>query len=243
VSQNQFTKQDISYGGEYYKKIVSKSNGLFYTKNINRPLAWFFTKIFYRISPNTISLSAFFVLIFALVFFQEVDNYKEAVMLYLLVALNYVLDSVDGQVARLTGQGSAVGEWLDHSLDAIRLVLVNAFLINLIFNNSQIDFPSFFIFFCIIGQVGLYVAGILREKILKVDVSSDIKNSKSYSKLVFLALTPADYGIFIMLFILTANPDLLAIAYMAYGTYKIALLAASMFVIFKAGKKMHKVSQ
>jgi phosphatidylglycerophosphate synthase len=38
----------------------------------------------------------------------------------LLLALGYVLDSADGQVARLSRRGSPAGEWLDHVVDAIR---------------------------------------------------------------------------------------------------------------------------
>lgn len=37
-----------------------------------------------------------------------------------LLAAGYVLDSADGQVARVTGTGSMAGEWLDHVIDAAR---------------------------------------------------------------------------------------------------------------------------
>lgn len=37
-----------------------------------------------------------------------------------LLALGYVMDSADGQVARTTGTGSPAGEWLDHVVDAVR---------------------------------------------------------------------------------------------------------------------------
>lgn len=38
----------------------------------------------------------------------------------ILLAAGYVLDSADGQVARVTGTGSMAGEWLDHVIDAAR---------------------------------------------------------------------------------------------------------------------------
>ncbi len=38
----------------------------------------------------------------------------------LLLVLGYAFDSADGQVARLTGTGSAAGEWLDHIVDATK---------------------------------------------------------------------------------------------------------------------------
>jgi phosphatidylglycerophosphate synthase len=42
-----------------------------------------------------------------------------------LLALGYALDSADGQLARLQGSSSKQGEWLDHTLDAIRLPAVH----------------------------------------------------------------------------------------------------------------------
>ena len=38
----------------------------------------------------------------------------------LLLASGYVMDSVDGQLARLRGGGSVRGEWLDHTVDAFK---------------------------------------------------------------------------------------------------------------------------
>ena len=45
------------------------------------------------------------------------------VVVALLLALGYAWDSADGQVARLRGGGSVAGEWLDHFVDALKLVL------------------------------------------------------------------------------------------------------------------------
>ncbi|WP_317983393.1 CDP-alcohol phosphatidyltransferase family protein [Microbacterium hominis] len=41
---------------------------------------------------------------------------------WLLLAAGYAWDSADGQVARLRGGGSLAGEWLDHVVDAAKLV-------------------------------------------------------------------------------------------------------------------------
>ncbi len=37
-----------------------------------------------------------------------------------LLAAGYVMDSVDGQLARLTGSGSRSGEWFDHTVDCFK---------------------------------------------------------------------------------------------------------------------------
>ena len=42
-----------------------------------------------------------------------------------LLALGYLMDSVDGQLARLRGQGSLAGEWLDHTVDCVKTCLVH----------------------------------------------------------------------------------------------------------------------
>ncbi|MBK8460629.1 MAG: CDP-alcohol phosphatidyltransferase family protein [Micropruina sp.] len=47
------------------------------------------------------------------------------VLVALLLALGFVLDSADGQLARLRGGGSGAGEWLDHVVDAARTCLVH----------------------------------------------------------------------------------------------------------------------
>jgi len=228
-----FDKCELAYGGENYANIVKKANGLIYTKYINRPIAWFFTQRLYFISPNAISMFAFLLLLSSLIIFNNVNSNREALILYVLVVLNYVLDSVDGQVARLTKRGSPLGEWLDHSLDAIRLILVNIFIINIILNSKVESVPIIVLFSCLVGQVGLYVVGLLREKILKLNISQEIKASSNYGKVIYFLLTPADYGVFITIFILSANPVLLAYIYVFFGIYNILLLIATMILIFR----------
>ena len=42
-----------------------------------------------------------------------------------LLVLGYALDSADGQLARLRGGGSMQGEWLDHTVDSLKVVVVH----------------------------------------------------------------------------------------------------------------------
>lgn len=42
-----------------------------------------------------------------------------------LLALGYALDSADGQLARLQNSSSVQGEWLDHTLDSVRIPAVH----------------------------------------------------------------------------------------------------------------------
>ena len=43
----------------------------------------------------------------------------------LLLATGYALDSADGQLARLKGGGRPAGEWLDHTVDMAKTVMLH----------------------------------------------------------------------------------------------------------------------
>lgn len=47
------------------------------------------------------------------------------VVVALLLVLGYALDAADGQLARLRGGGSLSGEWLDHMVDAVKVVALH----------------------------------------------------------------------------------------------------------------------
>ncbi|TKB46464.1 CDP-alcohol phosphatidyltransferase family protein [Ferrimonas sediminicola] len=227
---------DLSFGGESYQKIVTKGNGLPYTKYINRPVAWFFTQRLYKVSPNLISLSAFLFLLIGLVAFYMPENKLDCLLLFFVLFINYALDSTDGQVSRLTGKGTKLGEWLDHSLDGLRIIIVNVYLILVVVNTIEFPSVSPVLFLCLISQVGLYIVGTLRQKVLNVDIAKEIRNS-SRGKLATLILLPADYGVFMFLFLIASNPKLLYSVYSLYGLYNFGLLVVTMITIFVSQMK------
>lgn len=101
-----------------------------YTRWVNRRVARVFAASFSRIgaTPSMVSvlsivftglgLAAFLVL-------QPVSPALAGLSAAVLLAVGYALDSADGQLARLQGSSSLQGEWLDHTLDAIRLPAVH----------------------------------------------------------------------------------------------------------------------
>jgi phosphatidylglycerophosphate synthase len=48
-----------------------------------------------------------------------------AVSVTVLLQLGFAFDAADGQLARLTGTGSPAGEWLDHVVDAARILVLH----------------------------------------------------------------------------------------------------------------------
>jgi hypothetical protein len=75
-----------------------------------------------RVTPNQLSFGALMLGLGAAACFRRTELVAGAVLYH----LSFVLDCMDGKVARLTGTGTAFGGWLDYVLDRIR-VLVCAF--------------------------------------------------------------------------------------------------------------------
>ncbi len=75
-----------------------------------------------RITPNQISLAAFLVGCGAAWFFFQGDSFS-LWMGALLFHFSFVLDCMDGKIARLKGTGSVFGMWLDYMLDRVRVVI------------------------------------------------------------------------------------------------------------------------
>ncbi|MFC4077474.1 CDP-alcohol phosphatidyltransferase family protein [Salinithrix halophila] len=77
-----------------------------------------------RITPNQISVLAFLVGIFSAYFFYLGDP-TSLVTGAVLYHISFILDCMDGKVARLKGNGSVFGMWLDYMLDRVRVVITS----------------------------------------------------------------------------------------------------------------------
>lgn len=99
-----------------------------YSRLVNRPLgrvtaAWLNTL---RVTPNQATVlsatcSAAGIAVLVLV----PPHWWSGLLVAVLLASGYVLDSVDGQLARLRGGGSKAGEWLDHTVDTFKTLGVH----------------------------------------------------------------------------------------------------------------------
>lgn len=74
-----------------------------------------------RITPNQITWGALILGLVAAACFVKGDWYW-LIAYALLYHLSFILDCMDGKVARLTGQGSVFGAWLDYIFDRIRVM-------------------------------------------------------------------------------------------------------------------------
>lgn len=75
-----------------------------------------------RVTPNQISLGAFLLGCVAAWFFFRADPVSLCIGA-VLFHFSFVLDCMDGKIARLKGTGSIFGMWLDYMLDRVRVVV------------------------------------------------------------------------------------------------------------------------
>ena len=74
-----------------------------------------------KVTPNQVSLISFAVGLLAAAAFWQGDH-PALVVGALLYHISFVLDCVDGKIARLKGTGSVFGMWLDYSFDRYRVL-------------------------------------------------------------------------------------------------------------------------
>jgi len=96
-----------------------------YSRFVNRRMGRFLAAVAFHagLTPNAVTaISAAFsaagIALLALVS----PSWPMGAAVTVCLVVGYALDSADGQLARLRGGGSPAGEWLDHMVDATKVV-------------------------------------------------------------------------------------------------------------------------
>ena len=100
----------------------------FYMRAVNRRLGRLIAAVAARLGRTPNQMTAISGLLFlagmaVLVGFDP--SVPVALSVTVLLQLGFAFDAADGQLARLTGTGSAAGEWLDHVVDAARILVLH----------------------------------------------------------------------------------------------------------------------
>lgn len=115
---------------ESYRQLAAAQKGRgrgapAYSLYVNRPFGRVFAAAAHTmgLTPNQVTfISAVFTTAAVVVLAVAPASVSLGLVIWLLLAIGYALDSADGQVARLRGGGSPAGEWLDHVIDAFKAV-------------------------------------------------------------------------------------------------------------------------
>lgn len=124
----------------------------------------------------------------------------------------FAFDSADGQLARLRGGGSPVGEWLDHVVDAVKSCLLHSAVAISIYRfepdrrGAVLLLPLVFL----TAYVTLAFASMLRDQLIR---GRGAAAPGGDSVLRGVLLLPVDYGTLCLAFLLLGAPTAFIVTY------------------------------
>lgn len=196
-----------------------------YSRWINRPLGRVFAAgaATLGIGPNTVTLLSAVTTAAGLVLLVVAPvSLATGVGVAALFVLGFALDSADGQVARLTGSSSPAGEWLDHVVDAGKMVAVHAAVLIALWRDEVapgwLAVSLGYQFVSVVFFAALTLFPLLRR--------GEPAATGSPSTVRSVALLPADYGILALAFVLWGAQPVFLVAYAALFTATTVIAAA-----------------
>ncbi|SDD57185.1 CDP-alcohol phosphatidyltransferase family protein [Auraticoccus monumenti] len=155
------------------------------------------------------------------------------VVVALLLALGYALDSADGQLARLRGGGRPSGEWLDHVVDATKIAVLHLAVLSLWFRElvqpellplATVLIPLGFSAVASVSFFGMILTDLLQRRYgSKVDPG--LQGEQHAPALGSLLALPGDYGLLCVAFVLLAWWPAFVVAYSLLGLAALGMLA------------------
>ncbi|MCU1546803.1 MAG: CDP-alcohol phosphatidyltransferase [Homoserinimonas sp.] len=186
-----------------------------YTRWVNRRLARYAAAAAYSWgwSPNMVTLASAVVSLSALTLIVGVEPTPLlGITVAALLALGYLLDSADGQVARLGGRGSKQGEWLDHVVDAVRTPAIHlAVLVGLWRFTPESAWPLVIALAYVLVSGGQFMSQILAEQLSGEGNRPPFTGGVPQSVL----LIPTDMGTLCWIFLVWGFPPAFVIVYAA----------------------------
>lgn len=203
-----------------------------YGRWVNRPSGRVLAAVAYKagLTPNAVTgISALFSFsgIAAIALLRP--EWWTGVLITLCLAVGYAFDSADGQLARLRGGGSPVGEWLDHMVDAAKIsslhvaVLIGAYR----FTDLAAGWLLVPIGYVVVAAVMFF--GMILIDQLRRQFAADGRavDRPTPGNLRSLLVIPADYGFFCLAFLLAGSPAAFGWVYLAFFVANVAFLAGA----------------
>ncbi|MGW1203788.1 CDP-alcohol phosphatidyltransferase family protein [Streptomyces cyaneofuscatus] len=204
-----------------------------YSRYVNRPAGRVLAAGAYRagLTPNQVTLISALFTYTALAAVALVEpSWTLALLVYAALAIGFAFDSADGQLARLTGRGGPDGEWLDHVVDCGKLVLVHTAVLISFYRFGELPSDAWLLLPLgfQLAAVVTFCAGLLREKLGKAAVADAPAGTTAapVSRARAVALLPADYGVFCLVFLLLGAPGAFRAGYAVLAVVHTLFLAA-----------------
>jgi len=207
-----------------------------YSRYVNRPAGRVLAAGAYRVgvTPNHVTLISALFTYCALAAVALVEpSWTLALAVYAALALGFAFDSADGQLARLTGRGGPDGEWLDHVVDCGKLLLVHTAVLISFFRFGELPSQGWLLLPLgfQLAAVVTFCAGLLREQLGKAAATAQATAAPAgpaapVSRVRAIALLPADYGVFCLVFLLLGAPGAFRAGYAVLAVVHTLFLAA-----------------
>lgn len=209
-----------------------------YSRFVNRRLGRYFAAAACRagLSPSQVTVMSAAASGTGIVMLATVQpSTASAVAITLALVLGYALDAADGQLARLTKSGSMAGEWLDHSIDAMKISALHLAVLIGLYRFVDVTTDRWYlvpIAFELVA-VARFSSMLLIDQ-LRRSVGFDVgAGQRGTSLLRSCAVLVIDYGLLCLLFLSWARSSLFLALY--------ALLCVGNWVYFLVVSVKHYV--
>jgi len=174
-----------------------------YSIFVNRPIGRVLAALAFQVglTPNQVTaLSALATFVGVGLLAAAPATWLTGVLVAVLLVLGYALDSADGQLARLRGGGSLQGEWLDHTVDSLKVVVVHlavlvTWYLHLDLATGWLLVPLAFAVASSVHFFGMILVDLLaRATRAELALAAPTKTSPGAS--TALLKLPTDYGVF-----------------------------------------------
>lgn len=189
-----------------------------YSLVINRPLGRIFAAVAHLLgmTPNQVTaLSAVFTFASVAALALLEPSWWLGIVVGAGLMIGYALDSADGQLARLRGGGSADGEWLDHMIDAVKVVAVHLVVLIAWYRYTDLPEPMLLvpIGFALVSSVHFF-GMILVDLMGRLHRAGGADLPQPTGSMIKTVLKlPTDYGLLCLLFLFWGAMEVFAIGY------------------------------
>lgn len=203
-----------------------------YSRHINRPLGRVLAAAAFRagLTPNRVTLLSALVSYAALAAVALLPpSWALAAGVYAGLVLGFALDSADGQLARLRRESSAVGEWLDHVVDAAKITALHAVVLITFYRHFDLPHDGWLLLPLLfqLAAVVIFFGGLLREKLKPAPKPAPgAPAPPPPSRVRAVALLPVDYGVLCALFLLLGSQTAFRLGYLALCAAYVLFCAA-----------------
>ncbi|MGW3293662.1 CDP-alcohol phosphatidyltransferase family protein [Streptomyces xiamenensis] len=203
-----------------------------YSRHINRPLGRVLAAAAFRagLTPNQVTLLSALVSYAALAAVALLPpSWGLAAGVYAGLVLGFALDSADGQLARLRRESSAVGEWLDHVVDAAKITALHAVVLISFYRHFDLPHDGWLLLPLLfqLAAVVIFFGGLLREKLKPAPKPAPgTPTPPPPSRVRAVALLPVDYGVLCALFLLLGSQTAFRLGYLALCAAYVLFCAA-----------------